>query len=89
MAENDFAGASSLDFQNPTFSPICSPDSVGNRIKNLNSPLCEAKDVFTLTFLHIEEEDDAFSSTAEVYKGVPGVCFKSLLNVIVLYCRST
>lgn len=66
MAENDFAGASSLDFQNPTFSPICSPDSVGN-CKNLNSPLCEAKDVFTLTFLHIEEEDDAFSSTAEVY----------------------
>lgn len=40
--------------------------SVGNR-KNLNSPLCDAKDVFTLTFLHIEEEDDAFSSTAEVY----------------------
>lgn len=66
MAENDFAGASSLDFQNPTFSPICSPDSVGKH-KNLNSPLCEAKDVFTLTFLHIEEEDDAFSSTAEVY----------------------
>lgn len=88
MAEYNFVGASSLDFQNPTFSPICSPDSVRNR-KNLNSPLCETKDVFSLTFLHIEEEDDAFSSTAEVYyKDIPGI-FLSHCKKKMLYCRST
>lgn len=88
MAEHNFVVASSLDFQNPTFSPICSPDSVGNR-KNLNSPLCEAEDVFSLTFLHIEEEDDAFSSTAEVYKEVPGVILSYCNKKKMLYCRST
>lgn len=88
MAEYNFVVASSLDFQNPTFSPICSLDSVRNR-KNLNSPLCETKDVFSLTFLHIEEEDDAFSSTAEVYyKDIPGI-FLSHCKKKMLYCRST
>lgn len=86
MAENDFVGVLLLDFQNSIFFLICFLDSVGNR-KNFNFFLCEVKDVFILIFLYIEEEDDVFSSIVEVYKGVFGVCFKLLLNVIVLYCR--
>lgn len=63
MVENDSVMDSSVDSQNQLFSSICAREE--NKTFT-TSPEVESSDVFSLTFLHFEDEDNAFSNTLEV-----------------------